>query len=180
MTARGEFDAIIAGMTSTAERREVISFTDSYLDAENVVLRLGATAVPTYATLGTKKIGVQAGTVQHEIALRLFDDSRVIDFESADLAERALIAGTVDYVICEDVRAAVAVAIHTTTSLAYTEDITEIHFGANASGNNIGVPKTISTEMMTKLNAGVAAISETQRATMVTTAGALAVYVGRA
>lgn len=180
MAIKHEFDAIIAGMTATPEREEQIRFTDSYLDAENVVVRKSGTQQATMEILNAQdKILVQAGTLQNDMAVSIFGESHVLALPDANAVENELLHGDrgANYAIVEDVRANVAHSIH--SELVF-DDVVGVHFAEGTSGNNIGLPKNTPQSTVDQYNRAIAGITSEERADMLATAAALAVYVNQA
>lgn len=98
----GNYDAIIAGMSVTDERKQSIDFTEEYFPADpaKYIVRTG-TALD-FAALSGKNIGVQGGTIQAAYATENFGKTNTIkSFENADQALADLNAGNVDVILAD-------------------------------------------------------------------------------
>lgn len=98
--ARGQADAVIAAHTVNPRSLALVDFTDSYMFTPG---RFAAKKGEHGASIGPsaltgKRIGVARQTA-HEAYLRTFFlDSRIVPFESAELARDALLTGAVDLI----------------------------------------------------------------------------------
>jgi ABC-type amino acid transport substrate-binding protein len=105
----GSIDAIIAGMTDTAIRREVISFSQPYFETRSVMMVLptsplaNATSVADFAGA---VVVAQAGTIQQDLILSFADSDGWIAgnaFPTYPDALNALLAGAgVDAILAEE------------------------------------------------------------------------------
>lgn len=99
----GNYDAIIADMTITEERRKTIEFTQNYFppDPSTYLSKAGTTF--DYAALSGVRIGSQSGTIQDTwLEDNLVDDNTLLTFDTVDQAVADLNAGNVDLVLAED------------------------------------------------------------------------------
>jgi polar amino acid transport system substrate-binding protein len=107
--AAGEFDVAADGITITAERDEVVDFSDPYmLYGEVVLVRADETEITgkdTLAALTEKTVGVWLGTTHEATAIEIVGEDRVQSFDTFDGAVVALMAGEVDAVVIDDVTA---------------------------------------------------------------------------
>lgn len=103
----GEFDMAVGGITITAEREEVVDFTDGFISLQQVLLaRVGEDRFANAEELAAAEgltIGVQPGTTNYFVAVDLVGEERVVAYETFPVAVQALIAGDVDAVIMDDV-----------------------------------------------------------------------------
>lgn len=103
----GEFDMAMGGITITAERAEVVDFTDGFISLQQVLLaRVGEdrfTNADELAANEELRVGVQPGTTNYFVAVELVGEERVVAYETFPVAVQALIAGDVDAVIMDDV-----------------------------------------------------------------------------
>ena len=123
----GKFDAIMAGMSITAKRLQVIDFSSSYaagpsgflvpktsdlakLPGTGEILNMGtdeAKAKPVIDGMRTllkgKTIGVQVATIQANFAHRYFDDvATVQEYKTAEQNDLDLMAGRLDASFAEE------------------------------------------------------------------------------
>lgn len=103
--AQGQFDAVVSGVTITAERQKTVGFTGSYLRYGQVVLvRKDEKVIAGLDNLKGKSVGVQTGTTNDEKASALQKEGKVGTvkrYETFDLAVAALINKDVDAVIID-------------------------------------------------------------------------------
>ncbi|WP_374625028.1 transporter substrate-binding domain-containing protein [Devosia sp.] len=98
----GNYDAIMAGMSITDERKVTIDFSDNYFppDPSKYMVRTG-TALD-FAALSGKNVGVQGATIQAAYAEATFGANNTIKaFETADQALADLNAGNVDVILAD-------------------------------------------------------------------------------
>jgi len=105
--SNGEYDMAADGITITAERAEVVDFSDGYLSLEQVLLgRVDEMRYDGGEALAADEsliIGVQPGTTNYYVAVELVGEERIISYETFPVAVQALIAGDVDAVVMDDV-----------------------------------------------------------------------------
>jgi lysine-arginine-ornithine-binding protein len=100
-----KFDAIIASMSITAERKEKVDFTDKYYNTPaKFIAKAGANYEITKAGLKGKSVGVQRATI-HENFLRdnFGDVIEIKSYATQDEANADLAAGRVDLVLADSV-----------------------------------------------------------------------------
>jgi polar amino acid transport system substrate-binding protein len=100
--AAGNYDAIIADLTITDERRKTIDFTQEYFppDPSTFLSRAGTTF--DYGALKGVRIGAQTGTIQAGwLGENLKADNTILTFDIVDQAVADLNAGNVDLVLAE-------------------------------------------------------------------------------
>jgi lysine-arginine-ornithine-binding protein len=99
-----KYDAIIASMSITDERKQVVDFTKKYYNTPaKFVAKKGAGLDIGYDTLAGKSVGVQRATI-HENFLR--DNFKGIDirvYATQDEANADLVSGRVDLVMADSV-----------------------------------------------------------------------------
>ncbi len=92
-----KFDAIVASMSITEERKRQIDFTDKYYQTPaRVVAPKGADFEGTPEGLAGKRIGVQRGATHQCYAEKMFPDSEIVLYGSQDEVFRDLALGRVD------------------------------------------------------------------------------------
>jgi len=97
-----EIDIIISSVTITDERKEKFLFSDSYLNAGQVIVtRKAETNIKTTADLKGKKIAVQKGTTNEQQALQFTESQNVINFDDFVGATNALLSGEADAIFSD-------------------------------------------------------------------------------
>lgn len=99
------FDAIIAGMSITEERKKRVAFSDSYLTVGQVLTVRQDSGIQSIADLNGKIIGVQAATTSEAYARNIPGVAEVKTYASGetDLLYPEVTAGQVDAVIYDSV-----------------------------------------------------------------------------
>jgi polar amino acid transport system substrate-binding protein len=84
--ARGDGEAIIAGLAITEETRERLAFSRSYLQfpARFVVQKSSELDEPLHATINGKKVGVMAGSAHEQMLRNLFPGARPVTYSRKD------------------------------------------------------------------------------------------------
>lgn len=97
-------DAIVASMSITPERMEVIDFTKKYYQTPaSLAAAEDADFEGTAEGLAGKMIGVQRGTIHETYANQYFPDAEIRGYGSQDEAVLDLIAGRLDAVMADTV-----------------------------------------------------------------------------
>ena len=92
-----KIDAIMASMSITPERQQVIGFsTPYYYSPARLVMRSDAKVDITPAGLKGKKIGVERGTIHERFLAEQFKDSQVLRYATQDQAFLDLKSGRLD------------------------------------------------------------------------------------
>ena len=98
----GNYDAIMAGMSITDERKQSIDFSDNYFppDPSRYVSAAGKTF--DFDNLSGLKIGAQGATIQHAFVQENFAANNTIQsYETADQAMADLLAGNLDVILAD-------------------------------------------------------------------------------
>ncbi len=97
----GKFDAIIASMSITAERKEKVDFTRKYYNTPPAILvpKDSTIADITPEALKGKSLGVQASTTHFNYAEAKYGDSDIKGFPSAQEYQLDIASGRVDAVM---------------------------------------------------------------------------------
>ncbi|HKZ24766.1 MAG TPA: ABC transporter substrate-binding protein [Acidimicrobiia bacterium] len=103
--SQSQFDMAADGITITDERKEVVDFSDGYIDLEIRLMTLVDES--RFTTLdefknGAFVVGTQVATTNYDKAVEEYGADRIIAFDQFPLAVQALIAGDVDAVIIDD------------------------------------------------------------------------------
>ncbi len=150
--AAGEFDAVASGVTITAERAQVVDFTEPYFVVDQAITTTVDNDDYTLEdfTDGTLTLGAQTGTTNAITAEAMVGRDRVRLYDDFNAAIQALLNGDVDGVMIDDVTA---------------ESFVEQYAGELAipvrnveSGEELGFAVQRGSELIDALNAGLAAI----------------------
>ena len=98
----GKYDAIIASMSITEERKKMVDFTGRYYSARPALAVRKDSTLPETITpeaLNGVPLGTQAGTIHSQYADKFFPESLRADYPSADEYKLDLESGRVDAVI---------------------------------------------------------------------------------
>jgi ABC-type amino acid transport substrate-binding protein len=100
---QGNIDIIASGMTPTEERQKNVDFSNIYYKAvQTVVVRTSdKDKLKTVADLKGKKVGVQKGAIQEEIAKKQMPDSQAVALGKISDLVLALKSNRVDAIIME-------------------------------------------------------------------------------
>jgi polar amino acid transport system substrate-binding protein len=96
------FDAIIADMTITDERKKTIDFTETYFPPDPSGFLSVAGKTIDYNDLKGLRIGAQTGTIQANwVQENLKADNTVLNYDTADQAVADLNAGNIDLMLAD-------------------------------------------------------------------------------
>lgn len=157
-----QIDAIIAGMTDTADREKEVAFTDPYYESEEVMI-VKASGNYTKATsiqdFSGAKVQGQMNTIYDEVIDQINGVTHMPAAESFPAAVQALQSGAIDGVVSE---LPVANGV-----VAANKDLAIVRF---ASGKNFDADTTVSvavrktdTDLKDALNAALKNISTSDR-----------------
>jgi len=97
-----EVNIIIAAITITNEREELVSFSNPYLNAGQVIVtNESSQEINIPENLKDKKVGVQIGTTSKEEALIYTNETNVIKYSNYTEAVNGLKAGAIDAIIID-------------------------------------------------------------------------------
>jgi len=97
-----KFDAILASMTVTDERKKSVNFTDRYYrSGAQIFVAKDNQSIQSVADLKGKKIGVVKASTYKELALQNTDKKNVIEYDSDITALMDLPTGRLDAVITD-------------------------------------------------------------------------------
>lgn len=99
----GKIDAVIAGMSPTAERKKAVDFSKPYLNfktGHSVIVRANETTIVKKEDLNGKTAGVQLGTKQEELAKAL--GANIVRYDSFTGALLALKQNKIDAVVLDE------------------------------------------------------------------------------
>ncbi len=106
--SNGEYDMAADGITITDERKEIVDYSDGYIDViQRMMVRVGEDrfANAEEFVAGDFIIGVQIATTNYIAASELLDgdEERIVGYGEFGLAVQALITGDIDAVVIDDV-----------------------------------------------------------------------------
>jgi len=107
--ANGEFDMVASGVSITAERDEIVDFSDPYLVVgQSITTRVEDAALTQddFTSEGSRlTLGAQLGTTNAQLGQELVGDARMRLYDTFNAAVLALLNGDVDGVIIDDTTA---------------------------------------------------------------------------
>lgn len=148
----GNYDAILADMSITDERKQTIDFSENYFppDPSNFLSLAGK--IFDYTALKGFKIGAQTGTIQANwLTQNLKADNTLLTYQTIDQAVADLNAGNIDLILADGSFVGEQVA---GSNGALKSDGPDIPIG---DGAGIGLRKA-DTELKGKLNAALEAV----------------------
>lgn len=104
---QGKADIVMAGVTVTPERQNVMDFSDSYATGIQSVIVTNDSEIATLEDLSGHLIGTQRGTTGYLYCTDDFGEDSVIAYDSGLTAVQALNNGQVDCVVIDDAPAQV-------------------------------------------------------------------------
>ncbi len=162
----GKIDAIIAGMSDTAERRETLDFTDSYYTSDLVVVvaKDGPYAnAKSLADFSGAKITGQLNTLHYDVIDQIPDVQKQPALQDFPTMVIALTSGNIDGYVSERPGALSAVASNPDLTFVGFEDGGGFDYSTGDVSIAIGIRKD-DGDLKDKLNAALATISEADRA----------------
>ncbi len=104
--ADGQYDMAADGITITDDRREIVDFSDGYINIDQRLLARADedrfTSMEEFAGNADLVMGTQTGTTNYETASKLLPTERIQAFEQFPFAVQALLAGDIDAVIIDE------------------------------------------------------------------------------
>ena len=103
-----KFDAIVASMSITAERKQKVDFTNKYYATPlALVAKKGSPLLPSVEALKGKKVGVQRGTVADNYATKFWEPKGVqlVRYAKQDESYLDLGAGRMDAILADALEA---------------------------------------------------------------------------
>jgi polar amino acid transport system substrate-binding protein len=96
----GNYDAILAGMSITDERRQTIDFTQNYFPPDPSTFLVPVNSTIDFDNIQGVRIGVQSNTIQAAYANANFTDGNtIVSFDTAEQALADLQAGNIDAIL---------------------------------------------------------------------------------
>lgn len=98
----GEVDMVIATMTITPQRMDLIDFSHSYFIAGQTVMTLANSNIGTISDLANKNVGVIFGTTAEKNLRILLPTAKVFGYKTYSDAYEGLKDGTIDAITADD------------------------------------------------------------------------------
>lgn len=104
--ADGQYNMAADGITITADRAEIVDFSDGYISIEQRLLVRHSedriNSVDDVKNNPAIRIGTQTGTTNYETGVQVFGADRMEAFEQFPFAVQALLAGDIDVVLMDE------------------------------------------------------------------------------
>ena len=129
---QGKSDMVMAGVTVTDERQNVMDFTDSYATGIQSIIVKEDSDIASVDDLAGKKIGTQRGTTGYLYCSDEFGDENVVAYDDGLTAVQMLNNGQVDCVVIDNAPAKEFIAANPGLKLldtAYVEESYAIGIG---------------------------------------------------
>ena len=129
---QGKADMVMAGVTVTYERQNVMDFTDSYATGIQSIIVKEDSDIASVDDLAGKKIGTQRGTTGYLYCSDDFGDENVVAYDDGLTAVQMLNNGQVDCVVIDNAPAKEFIAANPGLKLldtAYVEESYAIGIG---------------------------------------------------
>ena len=129
---QGKSDMVMAGVTVTDERQNVMDFTDSYATGIQSIIVKEDSDIASVDDLAGKKIGTQRGTTGYLYCSDDFGDENVVAYDDGLTAVQMLNNGQVDCVVIDNAPAKEFIAANPGLKLldtAYVEESYAIGIG---------------------------------------------------
>jgi polar amino acid transport system substrate-binding protein len=151
----GQFDAAADGITITEDRKELVDFSDGYINIEQRILvrkdEDRFTNIEDIVADESLVVGTQTGTTNYETALEYLPEDRVKAFEQFPFAVQALLAGDID-----------AVLIDETAGQGYVGESADqlMLVGESLSSDQLGFVFPKGSDLVAPVNAALKAMKE--------------------
>ena len=132
---QGEADMVMAGVTVTDERQNVMDFTDSYATGIQSIIVKEDSDIASVDDLAGKKIGTQRGTTGYLYCSDDFGDENVVAYDNGLTAVQMLNNGQVDCVVIDNAPAKEFIAANPGLKLLDTAYVEESYAIGVGKGN---------------------------------------------
>ena len=132
---QGKADIVMAGVTVTDERKNVMDFSDSYATGIQSIIVPEGSDIASPDDLAGKKIGTQRGTTGYIYCSDDFGDDAVVAYDNGLTAVQALNNGQVDAVVIDNAPAKEYVAANPGLVILETSYAEEDYAIGMAKGN---------------------------------------------
>ena len=132
---QGKSDMVMAGVTVTDERQNVMDFTDSYATGIQSIIVKKDSDIASVDDLAGKKIGTQRGTTGYLYCSDDFGDENVVAYDDGLTAVQMLNNGQVDCVVIDNAPAKEFIAANPGLKLLDTAYVEESYAIGVGKGN---------------------------------------------
>ena len=132
---QGKSDMVMAGVTITDERQNVMDFTDSYATGIQSIIVKEDSDIASVDDLAGKKIGTQRGTTGYLYCSDDFGDENVVAYDNGLTAVQMLNNGQVDCVVIDNAPAKEFIAANPGLKLLDTAYVEEDYAIGVGKGN---------------------------------------------
>ena len=132
---QGKADMVMAGVTVTDERQNVMDFTDSYATGIQSIIVKEDSDIASVDDLAGKKIGTQRGTTGYLYCSDDFGDENVVAYDNGLTAVQMLNNGQVDCVVIDNAPAQEFIAANPGLKLLDTAYVEESYAIGVGKGN---------------------------------------------
>ena len=132
---QGKADMVMAGVTVTDERQNVMDFTDSYATGIQSIIVKEDSDIASVDYLAGKKIGTQRGTTGYLYCSDDFGDENVVAYDNGLTAVQMLNNGQVDCVVIDNAPAKEFIAANPGLKLLDTAYVEESYAIGVGKGN---------------------------------------------
>lgn len=132
---QGKADMVMAGVTVTDERQNVMDFTDSYATGIQSIIVKEDSDIASVDDLADKKIGTQRGTTGYLYCSDDFGDENVVAYDNGLTAVQMLNNGQVDCVVIDNAPAKEFIAANPGLKLLDTAYVEESYAIGVGKGN---------------------------------------------
>lgn len=132
---QGKADMVMAGVTVTNERQNVMDFTDSYATGIQSIIVKEDSDIASVDDLAGKKIGTQRGTTGYLYCSDDFGDENVVAYDNGLTAVQMLNNGQVDCVVIDNAPAKEFIAANPGLKLLDTAYVEESYAIGVGKGN---------------------------------------------
>lgn len=132
---QGKADMVMAGVTVTDERQNVMDFTDSYATGIQSIIVKEDSDIASVDDLAGKKIGTQRGTTGYLYCSDDFGDENVVAYDDGLTAVQMLNNGQVDCVVIDNAPAKEFIATNPGLKLLDTAYVEESYAIGVGKGN---------------------------------------------
>ncbi len=150
--AQGEFDMVVSGVSITAERDEIVDFSEPYIVVSQAILmRVADEGLTLDGFKDGKKLAAQTGTTNADLAVDLVGRDNVALYDTFSSAVEALRNGDVDGVVIDG-----------TSATAYEQEFAgELVVGITGLNSDpLGLVFQEGSELVDALNQGLQMIKD--------------------